>query len=155
MPDTTPNQPDSLVIILKSPSWNTDLVSRLILCPGFPLRASISVWLINSQKLIGSPPERDALRHKFLDASLRTYHGLRWTPPTLHIQTITDALVLPSVTVKTLGDRNKLISKLYQHLRECGLPYGLYDSLCTLRPYCSLLNLRTPPQTQHSIRVDG
>ena len=66
-------------------------------------------------------------------ASLRTYHGFRLTPPTLYIQTNTDVLVLPSVHVKTLGSRNKLISKLCQHLREHGLPYGLYDSLCTLR----------------------
>ena len=40
--------------------------------------------------------------------------------------------VLPSVYVKTLGVRNKLISKLYQHFRERDLPYGLQDSLSTL-----------------------
>ena len=39
--------------------------------------------------------------------------------------------------VKTLGIRNKLISKLYQHFRERGLPYGLQDSLPTLSPSCS------------------
>jgi len=32
------------------------------------------------------------------------------------------------------------ISKLYQHFRERGLPYGLQDSLPTLNPSCSLLN---------------
>jgi len=42
--------------------------------------------------------------------------------------------VLPSVYVKTLGVRNKLISKLYQHFRVRGHPYGLQDSLSTLRP---------------------
>ena len=39
--------------------------------------------------------------------------------------------------VKTLGLRNKLISKLYQHFRERGLPYGLQDTLPTLSPSCS------------------
>jgi hypothetical protein len=34
--------------------------------------------------------------------------------------------------VKTVGIRNKLISKLYQHFRAHGRPYGLQDSLCTL-----------------------
>ena len=34
--------------------------------------------------------------------------------------------------VKTVDFRDKLISKLYQHFREHGLPYGLQDSLCTL-----------------------
>ncbi len=50
----------------------------------------------------------------------------------LHILANSDASVLPSVCAKTLGIRNKLISKLYQHFRERGLPYGLQDSLCTL-----------------------
>ncbi|MFY9975539.1 MAG: hypothetical protein WAK53_14865, partial [Chromatiaceae bacterium] len=36
--------------------------------------------------------------------------------------------------VKTVGIRNKPISKLYQHFRERDLPYGLQDSLCTLAP---------------------
>jgi hypothetical protein len=39
--------------------------------------------------------------------------------------------------VKTLGIRNKLISKLYQHFRERGLLYGLQDALPTLSPSCS------------------
>ena len=75
---------------------------------------------------------------KFFDTSLPACHGLR-TPADLHILAITDALVLPSVNVKTLGVRNKLISKLYQHFRERGLPYGLQDSLCTLHLSCSPL----------------
>ncbi len=100
----------------------------------------------------GGPPE-------FLGASFHTCHGLR-TPPVLHILAVcrnvgsclsspfltgfpsvpqyprhipplTDALVLPSVHVKTLGDRNMLISELYRHFRERDLPCGLRDSLCT------------------------
>jgi hypothetical protein len=35
--------------------------------------------------------------------------------------------------VKTFAIRNKLISKLYQHFRERGLPYGLQDSLSMFR----------------------
>lgn len=70
---------------------------------------------------------------KFLDVSLPACHGL-WTPADLHILAKTDDLVLPSVNIKTLGVRNKLISKLYQHFRVRGHPYGLQDSLCTLRP---------------------
>ena len=70
---------------------------------------------------------------KFFNVSLPACHGL-WTPADLHILAKTDALVLPSVHVKTLGVRNNLISKLYQHFRVRGHPCGLQDSLCTLRP---------------------
>jgi hypothetical protein len=72
----------------------------------------------------------------FFNISLPACHGLR-TPADLHILAISDASVLPSVYVKTLGIRNKLISKLYQHFRERDLPYGLQDSLPTLSPSCS------------------
>jgi hypothetical protein len=82
----------------------------------------------HSQELMGPP--------KFFDASLPACHGL-WTPADLHIQAITDDLVLPSVCVKTLGIRYKRFSKLYQHFRGRGSPYGLQDSLSTLRPSCS------------------
>jgi len=41
------------------------------------------------------------------------------------------------VHVKTLAVRNKLISKLYQLFRTRGHPYGLQDSLSTLRLSCS------------------
>jgi hypothetical protein len=41
---------------------------------------------------------------KFLGASLHACHGLI-TPPVLLILTMTDDLVLPSVYVTTLGDR--------------------------------------------------
>jgi len=77
---------------------------------------------------------------KFFDVSLPACHGL-WTPADLHILAKTDDLVLPSVIVNTLGVRNTLISKLYQHFRVRGHPYGLQDSLCTLHLFCSLENL--------------
>ena len=52
--------------------------------------------------------------------------------------------------VKTVGIRNKLISKLYQHFRERDLPYGLQDSLCTLAPSCSRLSpLRNGTNTRY------
>jgi len=67
----------------------------------------------------------------FLDVSLPACHGLM-TPPDLHILANSDASVLPSVHVKTLGDPELTLSKLYQHFRERGLPYGLQDALSTL-----------------------
>ena len=42
---------------------------------------------------------------KFFDISLPACHGL-WTPADLHLLAISDASVLPSVCVKTLGVRN-------------------------------------------------
>ena len=93
------------------------------------------------------PPE-------FSDISLPACHGLR-TPAGLHILANSDASVLPSANVKTLGTREKLISKLYQHFRERDLPYGLQDSLSTLHLTCSPTSMLTPPQVQDSIRADG
>ena len=75
------------------------------------------------QELLGLPG--------FSSVSLPACHGL-WTPADLHTLANPDASVLPSVYVKTLGIRNKLISKLYQHFRAHGRPYGLQDSLSTL-----------------------
>ena len=43
---------------------------------------------------------------EFFSVSLPTCHGLR-TPVDLHILAITDASVLPSVRVKTLGIHNE------------------------------------------------
>ena len=76
------------------------------------------------------------------------------TPADLPILAKADVLVLPSVNVKTLGIRNKLISKLYQHFRVRGHPCGLQDSLSTLHLSCSPTYL-TPPQVQDSVRVGG
>jgi len=44
-----------------------------------------------------------------------------------------DDLVLPSVTVKTLGIRNKLVSKPYQHFRGRDSPYTLQIMACRKR----------------------
>ena len=62
--------------------------------------------------------------------------------------------VLPSVYVKTLGVRNKLISKLYQHFRARVAPTA-YGILC-LRLARLVRHLSAaPPRTQDSIRVGG
>ena len=73
---------------------------------------------------------------EFCGVSLPACHGLL-TPVDLHILAKTDASVLPSVSVKTLGIHNNPISKLYQHFRVRDYPYGLQDSLSTLSLSCS------------------
>ncbi len=105
-----------------------------LLCPNSRIPYSAAPY---SQERMGPP--------KFFDVSLPACHGL-WTPADLHILAKADALVLPSVSVKTLGVRNKLFSKLYQHFRVRGHPYGLQDSLSTLRPSCSP---RSRPRLRH------
>ena len=103
--------------------------------------------MTHDQELPGLP--------EFSDVSLPACHGLL-TPVDLHILANADASVLPSVSVKTLGVHNNPISKLYQHFRVRGYPYGLQDSLCTLHLFCSKGNgTPPPPQVQHSIRVGG
>jgi len=53
--------------------------------------------------------------------------------------------------VKTVGIRNKPISKLYQHFRERDFPYGLQNALCTLALHsCSRLTpLRSRTNTRY------
>ena len=67
---------------------------------------------------------------EFSDVSLPACHGL-WTPADLHTlaKKKPGASVLPSVYVKTLGIRSKLISKLYQHFRVRVTPTA-YRILC-------------------------
>ena len=54
---------------------------------------------------------------KFFDVSLPACHGL-WTPADLHILAISDDLVLPSVTVNTLGIRNNPFFEAVPALQE-------------------------------------
>jgi hypothetical protein len=89
----------------------------------------------------------------FFDISLPACHGLR-TPADLHHLAKSGALVLPSGAFKPSASA-LAISKLYQHFRVRGHPYGLQDALSTLRPSCSPFYLPTPPWTQDSIRVGG
>ena len=123
--------------------------SSTVPCPGFPLRASRSVChrCISTVFSLREPSGLPG----FSDASLRACHGL-WTPADLRTLATPGASVLPLVYVKTLGIRNKLISKLYQHFRERDLPYGLRDSLSTLSPSCSpclAAVLRHGPKTRY------
>ena len=94
---------------------------------GFPLRASLSSYLMTSRRRTGLP--------KFLYASLHACHGLT-TPADLRILAIADASVLPSGSLKPSASAIA-ISKLCQRLRERDLPCGLHDSLCTLHLFCS------------------
>ena len=69
------------------------------------------------------------------DTSLLACHGLR-TPAALHVLTDYGHFVLASSTFKPSPTATAL-SRLYQHFRVCGHPYGLQGSLCTLHLYCS------------------
>ena len=73
---------------------------------------------------------------KFLRASLPACHGLM-TPADLIILAISDDVVLPSGPLKPSASATTPLSKLYQHFRERGSPYGLQDSLSTLHLSCS------------------
>ena len=74
---------------------HTPTTSAVLFPQGFVSLAFQLSSSVSGQGFDGSP--------KFLYASLCTCHSLL-TPETLHILTITDASVLPSVYVKTLGD---------------------------------------------------
>ena len=90
---------------------------------------------------------------EFYSDSLPACHGL-WTPADLHTLAFPGALVLPSVCVKTLGIRNKLISKLYQHFRVRVTPTA-YRILCLRFARLVRRLPAAPPRTQDSIRVGG
>ena len=73
---------------------------------------------------------------KFLCVPLLTCHSLR-TPQALHILAgFYGCFVLASGTLKP-SPTSTGISKLYPTFRVYGYPYGLQDSLCTLRLACS------------------
>jgi hypothetical protein len=77
---------------------------------GFPLRASIAVYLAATPPRAKEPTGPPG----FSDTSLPVCLGL-WTSAGLH--TLAPPAAFPSVYVNTLGIRNKLISNLYQHFR--------------------------------------
>ena len=83
----------------------------------------------------------------FSDVSLPACHGLM-TPPDLHILAIQRMLLYCLRCTLKPSASELSISKLYQHFRERGLPYGLQDSLCTLtslivRGYPLLIEINT------------
>ena len=98
---------------------------------GFPLRCLRSCIpsskVFHVQERLGLP--------KFFDVSLPACHGLR-TPADLHNLAKSVALMLPSGALKPSASAIAM-SKLYQHFRVRGHPYGLQDALSTLRPSCS------------------
>jgi len=67
----------------------------------------------------------------FSDVSLPAGHGLR-TPPDLHILAIRRMLLFCLRRTLRPSASGLTFSKLYQHFRERGLPYGVQDYLCTL-----------------------
>jgi len=98
---------------------------------GFPLRCLRSCipssQVFHVQERLGLP--------KFYDVSLPACHGLR-TPADLHNLAKSVARMLPSGALKPSASAIAM-SKLYQHFRVRGHPYGLQDALSTLRPSCS------------------
>jgi len=62
-----------------------------------------------------------------------------------------DDVVLPSGPLRPSASATTPISKLYQHFRERGFPYGLQDSLSTLHLSCSpqLSRLRHRRKTRY------
>jgi hypothetical protein len=152
-PSITPDKtPQERVAVTRPPgSWfsHKRVGSSLVPFPGFPMCASLSVYLTSAVPMSGARwgfPSSPVLLFPYAQA-----FRLRRT---LHIPAIPGALVWPSVYVKTLAIRNKLISKLYQHKRRAQSP---------LRPtgfsvYASSVLFASPsipPQTQDSIRVGG
>jgi hypothetical protein len=91
-------------------------------------------WAFPLTVLLHLPVEQESLGlPKFFDVSLPACHGLR-TPADLPILADADGLVLPSGALKPSASAIA-ISKLYQHFRVRGHPYGLQDALSTLRPF--------------------
>ena len=70
------------------------------------------------------------------EASLVTCHSLR-TPAAFHDLADSGRFLLTSRPLKRSSTATSSISGLYQQFRECGLPYGLQPSLCTLHLFCS------------------
>ena len=108
-----------MTVLLRLPvPWST-VERRFQHCSvsGFPLpclKSCIPYTVIfHGQERLGPP--------KFFDASLPACHGLR-TPADLHILAKTDALVLPSVCVKTLGVRNKRLFEAVPALQGARSP---------------------------------
>jgi len=123
-----------VTVLLRLPvPWST-VERRFQHCSvsGFPLRCLRSC-IPSSQ--VFHVQERLGLPKFFFDVSLPACHGLR-TPADLHNLAKSVALMLPSGALKPSASAIAM-SKLYQHFRVRGHPYGLQDALSTLRPSCS------------------
>jgi len=122
---------------------------RLVPCPGFPLRASIAVDPSRAVPTAGALGASRVLQHFSSHMPRPEDSGGPSIPSPFRV-----SLVLPSVHVKTLGVRNKLISKLYQHFRARVAPTA-YGILCLRLARLVHRLSATPPRTQDSIRVGG
>ena len=127
----------------------TGLDSSLVPCPGFPLRASIAVYPSRVVPTSGTSGVSRVLRHFSSHMPRPEDSGGPSIPSPFRVP-----LVLPSVYVKTLGVRNKLISKLYQPFRARAAPTA-YGILCLRLARLVRRLSATPPRTQDSIRVGG
>ena len=84
-----------------------------------------------------------------LAASLHAYHALRWTPADPREPGHGDSSVWASSALK-LSPSALAANGAVSSFRECGLPYGLRDSLCTLQPCRSVrLHLLHSCNTQY------
>ena len=127
----------------------TGLDSSAVPYPGFPLCASIAVYPSRAVPTAGTSGASRVLRHFSSHMPRPEDSGGPSTPLPFRV-----SLVLPSVYVKTLGVRNKLISKLYQHFRVRVTPTA-YGILCLRLARLVRCLSTTPPRTQDSIRVGG
>ncbi len=117
--------------------------------PGFPFGSEQP----HTISTIGSDLRSASGLPEFSSVSLPACHGLR-TPVDLHILAKTDASVLPSVNVKTLGVHN-FPFRSCTSTSGCATIPTAYRILC-LRLACLVRESRirsTPPQAQDSIRV--
>jgi len=90
---------------------------------------------------------------EFSNVSLPACHGLR-TPADLHILANSDASVLPSVNVKTLGVRNHLFRSCTSTSGSAISPAAYRILKCTLTPPL-FAGYPTPRRDQHAIRAGG
>ena len=99
-------------------------------CPGFPFRASGAVCHTPTFSTAGTSGASQVLRR--LSSCMPRPEDAGGPPPPRHV----GGIVLPSGAFKPSASAIAM-SKLYQHFRVRGHPYGLQDALSTLRPSCS------------------
>ena len=127
----------------------TELDSSAVPCPGSPSRASIAVYPSRAVPTAGTAGASRVLRPFSSPMPRPEDSGGPSTPSPSRV-----SRVLPSVYVKTLGVRTKLISKLYPHFRARAAPTA-YGLLCLRVARLVRRPQATPPRTQDSIRVGG
>src|SRR5262245_56678547 len=124
--------------------------SSIVLCPGFPFRASGAVYHTPTFSTAGTSGASQVLRR--LSSCMPRPEDSGGPPPPRPV----GGIVLPSGAFKPSASAIAM-SKLYQHFRGRGSLCGLQESLSTLRPSCSpgRIETPTPPWTLDSLRVCG